>query len=59
MPFFQNKEGFKLYYEEFNPHSMHCTIVLIHGFASSVSFFKEQIKILKNFYRIICFDVVQ
>lgn len=58
MPYLQNKEGFKLYYEEFNPQSLHCTIVLIHGFASSVSFFKEQIKVLKNFYRVICFDAL-
>ncbi len=58
MPYYQNKEGYKLYYEEFNPQSMRCTIVLIHGFASSVSFFKEQIKVLKNYYRIICFDAL-
>ncbi|TXT64824.1 MAG: Abhydrolase protein [Promethearchaeota archaeon] len=58
MPYFQNEEGYKLYYEEFNPHSRHCTVILLHGFASSVSFFKEQIKVLKGYYRVICFDAL-
>ncbi|MBN1215358.1 MAG: alpha/beta hydrolase [Candidatus Lokiarchaeota archaeon] len=58
MPYYLNNEGFKLYYEEFNPQSTICTIVLIHGFASSVSFFKEQINILKKDYRVLCFDAL-
>ncbi|MBY9007409.1 MAG: alpha/beta hydrolase [Candidatus Lokiarchaeota archaeon] len=58
MPYYLNNEGFKLYYEEFNPQSTNYTIILIHGFASSVSFFKEQIKVLKDNYRVICFDAL-
>ena len=58
MPFFTNVEGYKLYFEDINPGSGKCTIVLLHGFASSASFFKEQIKILKDFYRIIAFDAI-
>ncbi|MHA1350796.1 MAG: alpha/beta fold hydrolase, partial [Promethearchaeota archaeon] len=34
------------------------TIILLHGFASSASFFKGQIKMLKNSYRIIAFDAL-
>jgi pimeloyl-ACP methyl ester carboxylesterase len=58
MPYFKNKEGYNLYYENINPDSNGCTIILIHGFASSASFFKAQINILKNDYRIIAFDAL-
>jgi non-heme chloroperoxidase len=58
MPFFKNQEGYNLYYEDINPDSKKCTIILLHGFASSASFFKHQIKVLKNFYRIIAFDAL-
>jgi len=59
MPYFQRKkDGMRLYYEDINPESKNCTIVLLHGFASSASFFKEQIKLLKNYYRIIAFDAI-
>ncbi|MFX0006193.1 MAG: alpha/beta fold hydrolase [Promethearchaeota archaeon] len=58
MPYFKNKEGYNLYYENINPDSNGCTIILIHGFASSASFFKAQINILKNNYRIIAFDAL-
>ncbi|MBD3197023.1 MAG: alpha/beta fold hydrolase [Candidatus Lokiarchaeota archaeon] len=58
MPYFANTEGYKLYYEEFNPHSKRCTVILLHGFASSVSFFKEQIKVLKEYYRVLAFDAI-
>ncbi|TXT58211.1 MAG: Abhydrolase protein [Promethearchaeota archaeon] len=58
MPYFKNREGYKLYYEEYNPNSKHCTVILLHGFASSGFFFKEQIKVLKDFYRVICFDAL-
>ena len=58
MPYFKNKEGYNLYYENINPDSKGCTIILIHGFASSASFFKAQINILKNDYRIIAFDAL-
>jgi len=58
MPYFKNQEGFNLYYENINPDSEKCTIILLHGFASSASFFKSQIKILKENYRIIAFDAL-
>ncbi len=58
MPYFKNQEGYNLYYENINPDSKKCTIVLLHGFASSASFFKAQIKILKDNYRIIAFDAL-
>lgn len=58
MPYFTNKEGYKLYYQEYNPQSKRCTVILLHGFASSASFFKEQIKVLKDHYRVICFDAL-
>jgi pimeloyl-ACP methyl ester carboxylesterase len=58
MPYFKNKEGYNLYYENINPDSKGCTIILIHGFASSASFFKAQINILKKNYRIIAFDAL-
>ncbi|MEJ2277026.1 MAG: alpha/beta hydrolase [Candidatus Lokiarchaeota archaeon] len=59
MPYFQRKkDGLKLYYEDINPESKNCAIILLHGFASSASFFKEQIKVLKNYYRIIAFDAI-
>ena len=58
MPYFKNQEGYNLYYEDINPESKHCTIILLHGFASSASFFKGQIKVLKNYYRIIAFDAL-
>ncbi|MFX0059419.1 MAG: alpha/beta fold hydrolase, partial [Candidatus Heimdallarchaeota archaeon] len=34
------------------------TIILLHGFASSASFFKGQIQVLKESYRIIAFDAL-
>ncbi|MFX0069584.1 MAG: alpha/beta fold hydrolase [Candidatus Hermodarchaeota archaeon] len=58
MPYFKNSEGYNLYYEDINPNSKKGTIVLLHGFASSASFFKEQIKVLKENYRIIAFDAL-
>lgn len=58
MPYFKNQEGYNLYYENINPDSKNCTIILLHGFASSASFFKAQINILKNNYRIIAFDAL-
>ncbi|MFX0039161.1 MAG: alpha/beta fold hydrolase [Candidatus Hodarchaeota archaeon] len=58
MPYFKNQEGYNLYYENINPDSKVCTIILLHGFASSASFFKAQINILKKDYRIIAFDAL-
>jgi pimeloyl-ACP methyl ester carboxylesterase len=58
MPYFKNQEGYNLYYENINPDSEKCTIILLHGFASSASFFKAQINILKENYRIIAFDAL-
>ena len=61
MPFFKNQEGYNLYYEDINGDSTdHAegTIILLHGFASSASFFKGQIKLLRNQYRIIAFDAL-
>ncbi|MHA1457099.1 MAG: hypothetical protein ACTSR5_14150 [Promethearchaeota archaeon] len=42
MPFFKNKEGYNLYYEDINGETKHQTdgtVILLHGFASSASFF--------------------
>ena len=58
MPYFKNQEGYNLYYENINPDFKNCTIILLHGFASSASFFKGQIKMLKKDYRIIAFDAL-
>ena len=61
MPFFKNQEGYNLYYEDINGDSkeqVEGTIILLHGFASSASFFKGQIKLLRNQYRIIAFDAL-
>jgi len=61
MPFFKNQEGYNLYYEDINGETKEKTegtIILLHGFASSASFFKGQIKILRKFYRIIAFDAL-
>jgi len=57
MPYFKNQEGYNLYYENINPDS-NCTIILLHGFASSASFFKAQIKMLKEDYHVIAFDAL-
>jgi len=58
LPYFRNIEGYNLYYEEWNPDSKNGIIILLHGFASSASFFKKQIKVLKENYRIIAFDAL-
>lgn len=58
MPYFNNREGYNLYYEDINPSSDKGIIILLHGFASSASFFKAQIKLLKKFYRIIASDAL-
>ncbi|MFX1412201.1 MAG: alpha/beta fold hydrolase [Promethearchaeota archaeon] len=61
MPYFINKEGYKLYYEDINGDSKEetqGTIILLHGFASSASFFNSQIEVLRNNYRIIAFDAL-
>ena len=58
MPYFNNREGYNLYYEDINTSSDKGIIILLHGFASSASFFKAQIKVLKKFYRIIAFDAL-
>ncbi len=58
MPYFKNQEGYNLYYENINTDSKNCTIILLHGFASSASFFKSQIKILKENYSILAFDAL-
>jgi len=61
MPFFKNQEGYNLYYEDINGDNRghtEGTIILLHGFASSASFFKGQIKLLRKKYRIIAFDAL-
>lgn len=60
MPYFNNQDGYNLYYSDINGDraSNEGTIILLHGFASSVSFFKAQIKVLKQTYRIIAFDAL-
>jgi pimeloyl-ACP methyl ester carboxylesterase len=58
VPYFKNKDGYNLYFEDINSESDLETIILLHGFASSASFFKQQIKILRNNYRIIAFDAL-
>jgi pimeloyl-ACP methyl ester carboxylesterase len=59
MPYFKNQEGYNLHFKDFNSESNgKCPIVLLHAFASSSSFFKEQIKVLKEYYRIITFDAL-
>ena len=58
LPYFRNVEGYDLYYEDIKPSSNKCTRILLHGFASSASFFKKQIKVLKTDYRIIAFDAL-
>ncbi|MHA1195549.1 MAG: alpha/beta fold hydrolase [Promethearchaeota archaeon] len=61
MPYFINQEGYKLYYEDINgeiKERTESTIILLHGFASSAAFFKHQIKVLKENYRIIAFDAL-
>jgi len=61
MPYFKNEEGYNLYYEDINgeiKNDTQGTIILVHGFASSASFFKGQIKVLKNNFRIIAFDAL-
>jgi pimeloyl-ACP methyl ester carboxylesterase len=61
MPYFKNKEGYNLYYEDINGEikdKTQCTVILLHGFASSASFFKHQIALLKEDYRIIAFDAL-
>ncbi|MBY8990369.1 MAG: alpha/beta hydrolase [Candidatus Lokiarchaeota archaeon] len=57
MPYFKNHEGYNLYYENINPDS-DLSIILLHGFASSASFFKAQIKMLKEDYHVIAFDAL-
>jgi len=58
MPFFKNEDGLNLYYEDINSESEKDIIILLHGFASSASFFKQQIKVLQKFFRIIAFDAL-
>ena len=61
MPFFKNQEGYNLYYEDINGEikdNTEVTIILLHCFASSASFFKGQIKLLRKKYRIIAFDAL-
>ncbi|TFG16135.1 MAG: alpha/beta hydrolase, partial [Promethearchaeota archaeon] len=61
MPFFKNNEGYNLYYEDINGENKEKTdgtIILLHGFASSASFFRHQIKMLSQSYRIIAFDAL-
>ncbi len=60
MPYFNNQDGYNLFYSDINGDrtDVDGTIILLHGFASSVSFFKSQIKVLKERYRIIAFDAL-
>lgn len=61
MPFFKNQEGYNLYYEDINGENKEKTdgtIILLHGFASSASFFRHQIQMLSQSYRIIAFDAL-
>ena len=58
MPYFTNKKGFQIFFEDIKDNGTYGTVILLHGFASSVSFFKEQIKVLRNYYRIIAFDAL-
>ena len=60
MPYFSNQEGYNLFYSDINGdrENNDDTLILLHGFASSVSFFKAQIKMLSDRYRIIAFDAL-
>jgi pimeloyl-ACP methyl ester carboxylesterase len=56
MPFFENRRGLKIYYQDYNPDGNRC-VVLLHGWGSSVSFFHQQIPMLeKAGFRVVAFD---
>ncbi len=48
MPFFKNKDGLNIYYEDINPDPKNFPIIFLHGQASSAIFFKNQIAFLKK-----------
>jgi len=56
MPFFKNKDGLSVYYEDINPKGF--PIILLHGQASSVIFFKYQIAFFKKKYRMLAIDPI-
>lgn len=58
MPFFKNKDGLNIYYEDINPNPKNFPIIFLHGQASAVSFFKHQINFLKEKYRCIPIDPI-
>ncbi len=56
MPYFENRRGLKIYYQDYNPDGDRC-VVLLHGWGSSVSFFHQQIPMLeKAGFRVVAFD---
>lgn len=56
MPFFKNQRGLNIFYQDFN-QSGDRSVVLLHGWGSSVSFFHQQIPMLENAgFRVVAFD---
>lgn len=59
MPFFRNRDSLSIYYEDINEDPKNFPIILLHGQASSVIFFKHQISFLKKKkYRLVPIDAI-
>ena len=56
MPFFKNRRGLNIFYQQYNTAGEKC-ITLLHGWGSSASFFANQIPMLvKQGFRVLAFD---
>jgi len=56
VPYFENRRGLKIFYEEYNPSGEKC-VTLLHGWGSSASFFANQIPMLvERGFHILAFD---
>ncbi len=59
MPFFKNHSSMNIYYRVINDEKNNLpTIVLVHGYGSSLAMFAKQIPFLKRYFKIILFDAV-
>jgi 3-oxoadipate enol-lactonase len=55
-PFFRNSRNIKLFYQVLSEEKAGPTIIFLHGYGSSYSIFSEQIKLLKEYFKIVLFD---
>ena len=56
MPYFRDPQNIEIYFEVVNEGENLPPLIFIHGYGSSLSIFGNQVKVLKQYFKILLFD---